>query len=333
MTIFLSISSYKDPLLINTLQSAYKNAKNKDSIIFAVVDQNDQKLEVDNFDFFPQLRYHFLPAEFARGCAWARSLAQSLYMGEDYFLQVDSHTIFEQDWDEYFISFYKKLSKKFYRPVISSYPRNFEIEDLETMKIKRHQEDDSNTHVMVIDEENVFKEGYFSMKKGLSIGDNEIKKGFLIAGGCLFSSGSIIEDIPYDPYLYFDGEEDSMAWRLFTNGYNIFHTPNTPIFHYYVDPSNIVTRPFHWDQTEETKRDTNWHDLKQRGRKRLNAIVENNLEGVYALGQAKNLDDYSLFSGLDIKNKQVLDPENVFNFNKLKDLKWNQDSEKTGIFG
>ena len=56
MTIFLSISSYKDPLLINTLQSAYKNAKNKDSIIFAVVDQNDQKLEVDNFDFFPQLR-------------------------------------------------------------------------------------------------------------------------------------------------------------------------------------------------------------------------------------------------------------------------------------
>ena len=302
MTIFLSISSYKDPLLINTLQSAYKNAKNKDSIIFAVVDQNDQKLEVDNFDFFPQLRYHFLPAEFARGCAWARSLAQSLYMGEDYFLQVDSHTIFEQDWDEYFISFYKKLSKKFYRPVISSYPRNFEIEDLETMKIKRHQEDDSNTHVMVIDEENVFKEGYFSMKKGLSIGDNEIKKGFLIAGGCLFSSGSIIEDIPYDPYLYFDGEEDSMAWRLFTNGYNIFHTPN-------------------------------WHDLKQRGRKRLNAIVENNLEGVYALGQAKNLDDYSLFSGLDIKNKQVLDPGNVFNFNKLKDLKWNQDSEKTGIFG
>ena len=64
--------------------------------------------------------------------------------------------------------------------------------------------------------------------------------------------------------------------------------------------------------------------------KRLNAIVENNLEGVYALGQAKNLDDYSLFSGLDIKNKQVLDPGNVFNFNKLKDLKWNQDSEKQG---
>ena len=109
MTIFLSISSYKDPLLINTLQSAYKNAKNKDSIIFAVVDQNDQKLELENFDFFPQLRYHFLPGEFARGCAWARSLAQSLYMGEDYFLQVDSHTIFEQDWDEYFISYHKLL--------------------------------------------------------------------------------------------------------------------------------------------------------------------------------------------------------------------------------
>ena len=59
MTIFLSISSYKDPLLINTLQSAYKNAKNKDSIIFAVVDQNDQKLELENFDFFPQYLEHY----------------------------------------------------------------------------------------------------------------------------------------------------------------------------------------------------------------------------------------------------------------------------------
>ena len=65
--------------------SAYNNASNKDNIVFAVVDQNTQKLDLDIFPFKDQLRYIFLPAEYARGCAWARSLAQSLYMGEEYF--------------------------------------------------------------------------------------------------------------------------------------------------------------------------------------------------------------------------------------------------------
>ena len=40
------------------------------------------------------------------------------------------------------------------------------------------QEDDDSTHVMVLDEEKVFKDGYFSMQKGLSTGSKKIFKGF-----------------------------------------------------------------------------------------------------------------------------------------------------------
>ena len=107
-------------------------------------------------------------------------------MGEEYFFQVDSHTIFEPGWDEYFISYLKKIQQRFHKPVISCYPRNFEIEDLDVQRYTKSQYDDKTTHVMVIDETRVFKEGYFSMKKRepVSSGDNAIKKGFLIAGGC-----------------------------------------------------------------------------------------------------------------------------------------------------
>ena len=55
MSIFLSISSYKDPLLSNTLQSAYKNAHQKNNIVFAVVDQNEEKLDLEQFDFVSNL--------------------------------------------------------------------------------------------------------------------------------------------------------------------------------------------------------------------------------------------------------------------------------------
>ncbi len=46
MKIFLSISSYKDPLLVNTLQSAYENAHHKENIVFAVVDQSESRLDL-----------------------------------------------------------------------------------------------------------------------------------------------------------------------------------------------------------------------------------------------------------------------------------------------
>ena len=39
--------------------SAYNNASNKDNIVFAVVDQNTQKLDLDIFPFKDQLRYIF----------------------------------------------------------------------------------------------------------------------------------------------------------------------------------------------------------------------------------------------------------------------------------
>lgn len=332
MKIFLSVSSYKDPLLINTLLSAYNNATNKANIVFAVVDQNNQKLDLDIFPFKDQLRYLFLPAEYARGCAWARSLAQSLYMGEDYFFQVDSHTIFEAGWDEYFVTYLKKIQQRYHKPVISCYPRNFEIEDLDNQRYIKSQYDDKTTHVMVIDENRVFKEGYFSMKKGISSGDDAIKKGFLIAGGCIFGLGSMVDEVPYDPFLYFDGEEDSLAWRLYTNGYTIFHTPDTPLYHYYVNANNIIKRPLHWDPEENLDRPTNWVDLKNRGRDRLNQIVENKLMPPYGLGNVKSLEDYTNFTGLDIKNRSVVKPDNVFKFTDLNELKWTENAEKFKFF-
>ena len=40
------------------------------------------------------------------------------------------------------------------------------------------------------------------MKKGISSGDNAIKKGFLIAGGCIFGPGSMVDEVPYDPFIF-----------------------------------------------------------------------------------------------------------------------------------
>ena len=43
----------------------------------------------------------------------------------------------------------------------------------------------------------------------------------------IFGPGSMVDEVPYDPFLYFDGEEarGSLAWRLYTNGYSIAKIP------------------------------------------------------------------------------------------------------------
>src|SRR5690606_31241175 len=39
----------------------------------------------------------------------------------------------------------------------------------------------------------------------------------------LFTYGQWIKEVPYDPELYFEGEEDTLAVRSFTHGWDLFH--------------------------------------------------------------------------------------------------------------
>ena len=109
--------------------------------------------------------------------------------------------------------------------------------------------------------EKTFKDGYFSMQKGLPSQSKEIYRGFLISAGFMFAESRLIEDVPYDPHLYFEGEETTLSLRLFTNGYDVFHIPKIPLFHCYVDYSNLAKRPMHWNEDEDKNRTVKWNEL------------------------------------------------------------------------
>jgi hypothetical protein len=65
---------------------------------------------------------------FSKGPCWARHRAQSFFNGEDFFLQVDSHTQFAPSWDKIFTEQLEKISaiqsedNYFKKPIITSYP-------------------------------------------------------------------------------------------------------------------------------------------------------------------------------------------------------------------
>ena len=63
----------------------------------------------------------------------------------------------------------------------------------------------------------------------------------------------------------------------------------------------------------------------------MTRLIEGTIQSPYGIGKTKSFDDYANFSGLDIPNKQVLDPENVFSFNKLNSIKWSSNAEKFSL--
>jgi len=48
----------------------------------------------------PKVRQKLVNARFSQGVCWARAQTQSVVAGEEYTLQIDSHTRFEPDWDQ-----------------------------------------------------------------------------------------------------------------------------------------------------------------------------------------------------------------------------------------
>ena len=57
MKIFINIASYRDPLLLDTINSAYENAYNKENLIFGIVEQEtvENAINIDLIEFKNQI--------------------------------------------------------------------------------------------------------------------------------------------------------------------------------------------------------------------------------------------------------------------------------------
>ena len=326
MSIFISIASYKDPLLVSTIFSAYNNAENKNDLIFSICDQSDNGIRVNEIAFSDQIHYDHVDPVFAKGPCWARHRAQSFFNEEDFFLQVDSHTLFAPEWDSIFIEQLEKISANqendeyFKKPIITSYPRSFKVLDFEKGLFELNT-GDKYTQVITYKKDSLFLKGSFSRQNGIPTKHNDITHAILMAAGCIFTRGSFVKEIPYDPNYYFYGEELSMALRAFTSGYSFFHIPDAPLFHLYTDTNNLI-RKLHWDPEDDQKRAVKWTELDQKSLNRLDNLFAGKVEEPMNLGKKRSIEDYALISGIDLKNKIILDLEKATESNFLESLDW-----------
>jgi hypothetical protein len=304
MSVFVSIASYCDPVLGFTVARALATARWPDQLHFGVVDQSPADTRAPTpADASPaRLSYVRIDPLYARGPCWARSIAMSLYDGEQWFFQVDSHMDFDQHWDERLIAQAMVLLTGRVGVVLSSYPNAFVFEGKQA--VRRPATDKVLAHV--VKPGSTFEPDHPVLGfEAHPVDQYEALPGIHVGAGCLFAPGQFVQTFPYDPWFYFHGEEQALAARIFTHGWDIFHVPQ-PVYHLYnTGDANAPPRPMHWDPSHDTQRQRNWWALEQRSRGRLAALLSGEPLGVYALGGVRSMADYAAFSGIDYAARTI----------------------------
>jgi glycosyltransferase involved in cell wall biosynthesis len=307
-TIFISMASYLDPMLFFTLNDAYAKASRPERLAFAVVDQSleDQRAAIAALPFANQVRYVHVHPEDTLGVCWARSTAFSLYDGEDFLLQIDSHMLFEEAWDDKLLAQHAKLRMRSSKPIISTYPYRFDIVD----GVPRPMKNEGRTALVLRPhpEKNLAPDDAVLRFMARHLFTDQPVAGCHVSAGFLFAAGAFVEEVPYDPYLYFHGEEQSLAVRSFTRGWDIFHPLLIPVYHLYKSEGTAYLT-HHWHGESEARRAFRSGYLLERAKKRLNRLLMGDgLPGAYGLGTARTLAQFHELSGIDYANHTITDP-------------------------
>ena len=312
--IFVSIPSYRDIECKNTIHDLFSKAKNPHNIVAGVLTQNNPEVREEDCGLSHELGYNIRSKNIdyrdANGPLMARSIiARDLFRDEKYFLTIDSHTKFVQDWDTKLIHQLQYLmSNGVKKPILTNY-----IPDVNLMKGY-----DRVPHICDILE---IKEIPYIFQNNSSVPKNTFAPAYFIGAGGMFTLGSYVKDIGLDclhqlNYLQ-NGEEILYSILAYSHGYDQYTPADNLIFHMYETPN----RP-------HFRNDLDKHDLSKSG---LNKIVGflirgENPEGIFNLGSERTIKSYWDIIGFDTdepddnkkwnseKAKRLCNPTNVIKY-------------------
>ena len=312
-TIFVSIASYRDEECSLTVKGIFEKAKNPENIFLGICEQNkdnDPKEKCySGQKWAKNIRYHNMDYLEAKGPTFARYFCSKLVKGEEYFLQIDSHTFFEPNWDENLIKMLEQtryapeVSEKHpygpegsKKPVLSVYPPTDKQLKLTGFPCMDNFKIGANNIP-------VFLAGFWSGKKDKPV---RSAKPF-IAAGLMFCDANFLNEVPYDPNLsnIFMGEEILFSARMFTNGYDVF-APNINVCsHHYSRPGPLYFNdiPNHGSCRSKAEK----RALFLLGLEPKKSIADEFIRDLhqYGLGSFRSINDFWNASGIDFKTKKA----------------------------
>ena len=298
-SIFIQIASYHDFELPKTIISAVKQKSGNHKITFGVFncyyESNDIFIPpVENLNIIEKM------APDGIGVGKSRNIANSLYNGEDYYLQIDSHTRFEKDWDDYLVSEIKKFQDcGIKKPLITTYPGIYRYDDELNEVIDPSQ---GVSRISLDDVPGTFKSLLIPGQGAFSLNGSVIQKS--VAAGFIFTIGEFAK-INFNEKIMFWGEEILTAARAWTRGFDLLMPSKQVLYHLYYEPHNRMQKsnrrhiwkdfPDIFDANDKISKD----EIKD-----IFILEKISEEG---LGSERSLSDFESYTGLNFKNGTIAD--------------------------
>ncbi len=280
-----------------TVADCLCKASHPDRLRFGVCWQHGP--EEQSLPFEADSRFRVLDVDWrqSRGACWARAEIQKLWSGEAWFLQIDSHCRFVAQWDEILLRTAAETGSP--KPILSTYPPPFAPGKNEVLL----------EAPMQIELQSFSAEGIPQLipanmpwrQNDLLTGHRPRRARFL-AAGFLFAPGSFVAEVPYDPDLYFLGEESSMAVRAFTHGYDLFHPSQTILWHDYIR----ADAKKHWgDHTPASASSRPWNELDLASRQKVQRLLLGKPVASHGLGPVRTLAEYEAYAGISFRLRKA----------------------------
>jgi Glycosyltransferase (GlcNAc) len=295
LRIFISIAAYRDPQLVPTVLDCLAKARYPEQCRFGICWQHG--FEEPLLPFFGDPRFRIIDVDWrqSRGVCWARGEIMRLWEGEEYFLQIDSHHRFIQDWDIRLLRWAASTGSS--KAIITTYGPPFipgapEVLVGAPLQVDFHHFTEEGIPVFYP----------HPIREPLN-GTQPVRARFLSAG-FLFTIGAFIEDVPYDPELYFIGEEISLTIRAFTSGYDLFHPPEVITWHHYIRDAERK----HWsDHLFYQATEPSWYELDLLSKKKVRNFLLHPYIGQYGCGSMRSFQEYENYAGIHFRDRRVQD--------------------------
>lgn len=291
--IFVNICSYRDRFLLSTLKSLMENESGRNSITYGVFEQTrlEDSLIVKSPGILKdeRVRYKRIDPEFSDGVMWARGINAMQITDEEFQYQVDSHMLFDPNWDHYLVLDYYHVQnlEKTDKVLLTCGTKNFGYENNEIIK---HN----------ISGEISVKLGYFQFDKNLRLhahgpwiaSPNVAKPAIHICAGNFFAPSKWVKEVGYNTRIFFEGEEQILVLSSILADYKLYHQRKVKVYHY-LDSSTHESKQTNSPVISQSKIDerykVSWKELS---------------DYIYSLGE-EQLEKYRRITGVDYINRKI----------------------------
>jgi len=312
--IYVSVCSYRDPLLFQTVASLLSTVSGKHNVVIGIFEQtalqdslvktHPELLEkfdcTENIEYQSSIKlgvlYKRIDPEYSDGVGWARNINQhqmdpSMY---DFVYQVDSHMIFDKNWDDFLVQNYTAATvlAGHKNVIITNTCKVFWFETEQLIV----QPTEPTGGMCKFQHE--FPKNCIVTATGVHRPVWPLEEANHLFAGNSFFPVSWVNEVGNDPIMFFDGEEHLLTLRSFLAGYRMYFSTELWSYHYR-DTHKYITKQWHEPITSTLRYCRN----VQRSQKRLKEYIDSRSDD-----ELKQFADYT---GIDYKNRIILDKARI----------------------